>query len=50
MTKIKTGGKSKNGYTTVSITVESYRRHGKAETVCRVKPDRPARKPRPRGK
>ncbi len=50
MAQIKTGGKSKSGYTAVSITVESYRCRGKAETTCRVRPDRPAGKRRSRDK
>ncbi len=48
MAQIKTGGKS--GYTAVSITVESYRCRGKAETICRIRPDRPAGERRPRSK
>ncbi len=50
MAQIKTGSKSKSGYTAVSITVESYRRHSKAETTCRVRPDRPAGERRSQGK
>ncbi len=50
MVQIKTGGKSKSGYTAVSITVESYRRRGKAETTCRIRPDRPAGERSPRDK